>query len=123
MQCGYDFPCEQGSKCGSDNRVPFCKTNSTCLDEQSVEWQQIYIGAMHARYEELNKNYTGLNIQGSIQAAAGVPGAKVGSPVIGVGGSPCDLMCGCVHPCYGKAGATAVGEAFWSLYFSKYPKQ
>jgi hypothetical protein len=31
-------------------------------------------------------------------------------------------MVECVHPAYGKAGATAVGEAFWELYFSKYPK-
>ena len=98
MQCGYDFPCEKGTHCASDNRVPFCGTNSTCLDVQSIEWQQIYISALQARYEELQKNYTGLNIQGAIQASVGIPGAKVGKPVVGIGGSPCDLMCGCVHP-------------------------
>ena len=54
--------------------------------------------------------------------AGGVYGAKVGSPVVGVGGSPCDLMSECVHPTYGQIGATAVGEAFWHLYFSKYLK-
>ena len=123
MQCGYDLPCEKGpGKCASDHRVPFCRENSTCLDVQSLEWQEIYIGALQARYEELQKNYTGLNIQGTIQASVGVAGAKVGTPVVGVGGSPCDLMCGCVHPCYGKSGATAVGEAFWDLYFKNYPK-
>ena len=29
-------------------------------------------------------------------------------------------MVECVHPVYGKAGATAVAEEFWALYFKQY---
>jgi hypothetical protein len=72
--------------------------------------------------QELHHNYTGLNILGTVQQAGGVPGARTGAPVVGVHGSPCGLMTECVHPTYGGMGATAVGEAFWQLYFSKYPK-
>ena len=46
-------------------------------------------------------------------------GCWAGHPVIGVG-APCDLETMCVHPTHGKKGATAVGEAFWQLYFSKH---
>ena len=31
-----------------------------------------YIGALHARYEEMGQNYTGLNIAGTVQVAGGV---------------------------------------------------
>ena len=146
MQCGYDLPCQQGrcivsrtiiagiwvaffqecqqSSCEQgvdDHRFAFCKANQSCLDLATVRWQEIYIGALKARYEELAKNYTGLNILGTVQQAGGVAGAAVGRPAMGQG-SPCGLMAECVHPAYGKAGAAAVGEAFWALYFSKYPK-
>ena len=39
--------------------------------------------------------------------------------MIGVG-SPCELETMCVHPTHGKKGATAVGDAFWGLYFSQH---
>ena len=64
---------------------------------------------------------TGLDILGTVQQAGAVAGAKVGQPVLDQG-SPCALMAECVHPAPGTPGATAVGEAFWSLYFSKHPK-
>jgi hypothetical protein len=51
MQCGYDLSCEQGQHCSQDHRVPFCKTNATCLDEMTLRWQDLYIGALQARYE------------------------------------------------------------------------
>ena len=63
--------------------------------------------------------YTGLNILGTVQAAGGVPGAATGQPNMSVG-SPCELMHSCVHPEHGKAGATAIGDAFWRLFFAKY---
>lgn len=120
MQCGYDFPCQTGRCIGiDDHRFPFCGANQTCLDQTTVQWQQIYIGPLKARYEELRRNYTGLDILGTVQQAGGIAGATVGHPAMGQG-SPCDLITECVHPTYGKAGATAVGEAFWNLYFSKY---
>eukprot|EP01051_Picozoa_sp_SAG22_P021795 SAG22_NODE_4959_length_1122_cov_1.563050_2_plen_129_part_00 len=124
MQCGYDFPCTDTENCQvvAARKLPFCKANATCQSEQTLYWQKMYIGALSARYEEMRMNYTGLDITGTVQQAGGVAGAKVGAPVIGRG-SPCDLMVECVHPIYAKPGATAVGEAFWDLYFSKYPKQ
>ena len=118
MQCGYDLPCQQGRCIGvDDHRFAFCKANQSCLDLATVRWQEIYVGALKARYEELAKNYTGLNILGTVQQAGGVAGAAVGRPAMGQG-SPCGLMAECVHPAYGKAGATAVGErrrALWAM--------
>ena len=36
MQCGYDIPCESGGCIHTDDsRVPFCKSNVTCMDEVS----------------------------------------------------------------------------------------
>ena len=124
MQCGYDFPCTDTKQCQTvaARKLPHCGTDGTCQGEQTLYWQKMYIGALQARYEELRMPYAGLDISGAVQQAGGVPGAGVGSPVIGQG-SPCDLMVECVHPIYGKAGATAVGEAFWELYFSKHPKR
>jgi len=120
MQCGYDFPCATG-RCMPAPRIPFCKKNVTCTSEVTLHWQGEHIGELQSRYTAMHKNYTGLNVLGTVQMAGGVPGAAVGKPIVGTG-SPCDLMTECVHPTHGKAGATAVGEAFWSLYFSKYLK-
>lgn len=120
MQCNYDVPCEDlycrdvfvhnflGSHCGG---------NITCLNTCAVHWEHIYVGKLQTVYPE--PRYTGLLIGGAVQKAAKVPGADVGKPVLDVGG-PCDMMAECIHPKYGTAAATAVGEAFWDLYFSKY---
>jgi hypothetical protein len=125
MQCGYDVPCESGGCIRTDDsRVPFCGSNVTCMDEVTLYWQSIYVDALHSHYNSpggapAGGNYTGLNILGTVQASGGVKGASTGNPVIGVG-SPCELETMCVHPTHGKAGATAVGEAFWRMYFSKH---
>ncbi len=124
MQCGYDIPCEQGGCLHTDDsRIPFCKSNATCMDEVTLHWQGVYVDALDAHYNQPGGvpgggSYDGLNILGTVQVAGGVKGAAVGYPVLGVG-SPCDLETMCVHPTHGKAGATAVGEAFWELYYSK----
>ena len=60
----------------------------------------------------------GIDILGTVQRAGGVAGAATGKPVLDVG-SPCGLMTACVHPTHGRAGAAAVGDAMWDLYFSK----
>ena len=104
--------------------VPFCQSNVTCMDETTLHWQKIYVDALDTHYNQPGGapgggSYAGLNILGAVQAAGGVPGASIGHPVIGVD-SPCDLETMCVHPTHGKAGATAVGEAFWDLYYSKH---
>lgn len=114
VQCGYDLPCEAGG-CIPESRNPFCGTNVTCLNEGGLHFQKIMVDARVKRYNG-SRPYIGLNVVGAVQAAGGVPGAAVGKPVLSVG-SPCDLMSECVHPTYGKAGAVAVAEAFWDLYF------
>jgi hypothetical protein len=115
MQCGYDIPCLEG-KCALESRDAYCGTNITCLNVATEYWQKPLLGPLEAKYPG---KYTGLNILGTVQKAGGIPGAEVGKPVLDKG-SPCDLMTACVHPKYGAAGATAVGEAFWDLYFSKH---
>jgi hypothetical protein len=86
--------------------------NITCENTVTVYWQGPLMDPLKAKFP----GYTGLNIVGAVQKAGNVTGAEVGKPVMDQG-SPCGLMTGCVHPTYGKAGATAVGEAFWDLYF------
>ena len=76
-------------------------------------WQPLLLEPLAARFPE---RYTGINVLGTVQQAGGVANASVGSPNIHVG-SPCSLMKYCVHP--EGAGATAIMEAFWTLYFSK----
>ena len=112
MQCGYDLPCEQG-RCVPAPRNPFCGSNVTCLGESGLAWQPMLLTPLAQKYPH---NYTGINIMGTVQMAGGVVGASTGHPVL-TQGSPCGLMTACVHPRYGKAGAKAVGTAFWDLYF------
>jgi len=96
--------------------MPYCKTNVSCLTHSTVAWQAMLLDPLNKLYGK--DGYTGINIVGSIQMAGGVSGASPGKPVLDQG-SPCSLMTECVHPTHGKAGATAVGEAFWSMYFAK----
>ena len=114
MQCGYDIPCEAGSQCLGvmESRNFFCGHNVTCQNFGNVQWQPMLLELEH----KFPGKYTGLNILGTVQQAAGVPGASVGQPVLDRG-SPCGLMTYCVHPTYGQAGASAIGDAFWELYF------
>jgi hypothetical protein len=119
MQCGYDFPCLEGS-CGGPHgggfsRNPYCNGDIACANKFTVRWQGLLLDPLTAKYPQ----YTGLNILGAVQKAGGVAGAEVGKPVMDQG-SPCNLMKSCVHPTYGQVGATGVGEAFWDLFFSKH---
>lgn len=114
LQVGYDLPCEVG-RCATDPRFAFCGTNKTCQNSGTVAWQPMLLEPMA---EKFPTQYTGINILGTVQKAGGVAGAATGKPVIDTG-SPCGLMTACVHPRYGGAGATAVGDAMWDLYFSR----
>jgi hypothetical protein len=118
FQCDYDIPCMTGS-CSSTRgaRDPFCGANITCHNEHHVLWQHAGVDARQAKYPQ--PKYTGLNILGTGQKAAGVAGADVGKPVLSKDG-PCQWMAGCVHPIPGKPAANAIGEVFWDLFFSKY---
>ena len=118
MQCGYDIPCADGGCVKTDDaRNEWCGANVTCMNEFTVAWQDMLVGTTQRRFPQ--PQYTGLNILGTVQAAGGVPGAATGSPNMTVG-SPCELMHSCVHPEHGKSGATAIGDAFWRLFFSKH---
>ena len=119
MQCGYDVPCEDGGSCikTADARNAYCRANVTCMNAFTVAWQDMLVGANARRYAA--PQYTGLNILGTVQAAGGGPGAATGAPNMTVG-SPCGLMTSWVHASYGKAGATAIGDAFWDMFFSKH---
>mmetsp|Transcript_66949 Transcript_66949/g.150473 ORF Transcript_66949/g.150473 Transcript_66949/m.150473 type:complete len:293 (+) Transcript_66949:105-983(+) len=125
MHSGYDVPCENlwcdvtitgrydAGWCGK------FRLNHTCLNELQVIFHHMYIGSLTERYRGLQAGYTGINIHGAVQKAAGVPGADVGRPVLTQGG-PCKWYTLCVHPKYGTPAATAVGEAFWDLYYGKH---
>eukprot|EP01051_Picozoa_sp_SAG22_P005099 SAG22_NODE_294_length_12872_cov_47.391372_7_plen_173_part_00 len=86
MQCGYDLPCEAG-RCIPAPRMPFCAKNVSCLDEVTVRWNEVFLGALNNKYRASGR-YTGINILGTMQKAGGVSGAAVGRPVVGLG-SPC----------------------------------
>lgn len=126
MQCGYDIPALDG-RCIEEAMVrsPYCTHNKTCHTSLAEYWQTISISEFSKRYA--GRPYTGLNVLGTVQMAGNVSGASVGHPVMGVG-SPSKLMTECIHPSYKHnaseaeegAGATAIGEAFWELFFSKH---
>jgi hypothetical protein len=118
MQCGYDVPCVRG-RCAAvaGARAPYCMRdgalNVSCGNQITVAWQPMLLGPLAAKYPT---RYTGIDVLGTVQQAGGVAGAAVGAPNLDEG-SPCGLMKWCVHPQY--KGATAVGEAFWDLYYGK----
>lgn len=121
MQCNYDVPCESGWCMNMVHAFMgnYCGNNITCINTCADHWQSIYVGNLSKVYPE--PRYTGLNIAGAVQVAAGIPGAAVGKPVLNASG-PCNMMDQCIHPHYGSKAAVAVGEAFWDLFFSKYVK-
>ncbi len=119
MECNYDIPCENILCRGFDEGYlgNYCGSNITCLNEMGLVFQDQYVGRLRQVYSE--PQYTGLLIGGTVQKAAGIPGADVGKPVLDKSG-PCDMEVLCVHPKYGSKAGTAVGEAFYDLFFSKY---
>lgn len=119
MECNYDVPCENILCRGFDEGYlgNYCGSNITCLNEMGVTFQDEYVGRLRKMYSE--PQYTGLLIGGAVQKAAGIPGAEVGKPVLDKSG-PCNMEVICVHPKYGTKAGTAIGEAFYDLFFSKY---
>lgn len=118
FQCGYDLQClESYCMAVAQQRNPYCGGNVTCHNAFQVYWQHTEIGARQERYPQ--PQYTGLNILGTMQKAAGVVGADVGKPVLDQG-SPCEWEVACVHPAPDTPAAKAIGEAFWDLFFSTY---
>merc|ERR1712072_867976 len=95
----------------------YCGKNITCLNTMAVHWVRDYIGVLSQKYPE--PQYTAVHIEGVGQGVEGDVKASVGVPDINRSGV-CDKMIACVHPMYGSKYATAIGEAFWNLFFSKY---
>jgi len=119
MECNYDVPCENILCRGFDEGYlgNYCGSNITCMNSMALVFQDEYVGRLRKMYNE--PQYTGLLIGGAVQKGAGIPGADVGKPVLDKSG-PCDQELLCVHPMYGTKAGTAVGEAFYDLFFSKY---
>ena len=73
MQCGYDLPCLEGKCAGTVARTdPFCGKNATCQNLGTLHWQGPLLQPLAAKY----KQYTGLNILGTMQKAAVGRGLK-----------------------------------------------
>lgn len=124
LQINYDVPCE--------NRIcdslivnsflggAYCKGNKTCHNSLGLYWSSIYVEQLQKEYPQ--PQYTGLNIFGTVQQANGIEGASPGSPVLSKDSGECgvtkEIMC--IHPAYGTPMATAIGDQFWSQFFSKY---
>lgn len=59
-----------------------------------------------------------MNILGTVQKAAGIEGADVGTLVLGKG-AQCSWTVSCVHTKYETPAATAIGSAMFDLWLSK----
>jgi hypothetical protein len=124
MQSGYDLPCEglaNGCMFVADAYVGhWCGLHQplshTCLNKLFVAWHGFYVGGLIQKYAQSRPQYTGINVLGTVQKAAGIGGAEVGHPVLDKG-SPCQWEVVCEHPTYGRKGAKAIGDAFWEKYF------
>eukprot|EP00746_Dinoflagellata_sp_MGD_P015691 gnl/MRDRNA2_/MRDRNA2_134977_c0_seq1.p1 gnl/MRDRNA2_/MRDRNA2_134977_c0~~gnl/MRDRNA2_/MRDRNA2_134977_c0_seq1.p1 ORF type:complete len:296 (+),score=47.93 gnl/MRDRNA2_/MRDRNA2_134977_c0_seq1:92-979(+) len=116
MQSGYDIGCESAACLHSDESFIgyYCKSNLTCINSLSYDWQQDYLGALSAKYQA--PQYKGLNLIGTVQKAAGIPGADTGKPVLNQGAN-CGWTVQCVHPMYNSPAGIAFAEAMWDEYF------
>merc|ERR1719198_1976847 len=119
MECNYDVPCENPSCRGWDEAFlgDYCGKNITCYNTMARNWVNDYIGTLAKKYSE--PQYTAVHIEGTGQMVEGDVKAHVGVPDIDRSGV-CDKMIACVHPLYGSKYATAIGDAWWDLFFSKY---
>ena len=142
VQCGYDLPVLDGAKCMEQaaDRAPFCGSSVECAVKSLWEMQPMLLDKLE---EQVNvggtQRYTGLNIVGAIQQAAGEYGppgcgtdgvvceyAKIGEPLLDRG-SPKEYIDNCVYPHYPgsgapgsegtRDGAQAIGEALWDEFF------
>lgn len=87
-----------------------------CMLRLLEHWQTVYVDTLQAAYPP--PRFTGMNLLGAVQAAAGVPGAAVGHLNVSAGGARCDWMTYCVHSTYGTAAADAIGAAWWDIWLA-----
>ena len=122
FQTGYDIPCENAlCKATVDQAFTgtYCDRQSdyiTCVNTLFEVFQAGHHDALAAKYNATQ--YVPLNMLGTNQMAAGIPGAAVGKPVLSQS-AKCEWEWLCVHPTYGTPAATAWGQAMWDLFFSK----
>jgi hypothetical protein len=121
MEVNYDVPCENAGCRGMDAGYlgAYCGGNVTCLNTMAVHWVGDYIGDLQKKYPQ--PQYTAVHIEGIGQMVEGDVKAKIGVPDLDRSGV-CDKMLACIHPVYGSKYATAIGNAMWDLFFSKYTK-
>ena len=62
---------------------------------------------------------TAVDIRGALQAAGGVPGARVGAPVLSSWSPDALMQPNCIHPKFGE-GFTAIMDALWTTYFERW---
>jgi len=93
---------------------------TTCMEKLLEYWQSEYVDALQKKYPK--PAYTGMNVLGTLQKAAGISGAETGHLVLGKAGadwgSKCSWMISCVHPKYGTPAATGIADAMWDLWLS-----
>jgi hypothetical protein len=121
-QYNYDAGCFDGDcteACEEFLGGAYCQKSSdpkTCLGKALQYWQTVYVDALQQKYAM--PQYVGMNILGTVQMAAGIKGAAVGTLVLGQG-AKCDWTVSCVHTKYGTPAAAAIGEAMYDLWVSK----
>lgn len=121
MQSGYDVPCSnrlcEATFTGVFDMHYCGKHNATCNNQAMFDFITIYIDALNKKFPE--PRYETLFMMGTVQKAAGIPGADVGKPVLNTS-SNCAWETECVHPTYNTPAGNAWGNAFWDFYFSKH---
>jgi len=124
LQINYDVPCEnlicESLISGRFLGGAYCKGNKTCHNLMGIYWSSVYVEQLQKEYSQ--PQYTGLNIMGTVQQANGIAGASPGNLVLSRGSGECSVTKEilCIHPAYGTPMATAIGDQFWSQFFSKY---
>jgi len=118
MHSGYDVPCDN-LVCQTTSDAQFYSSycgdfNLTCSSLLGTTWQELYLSGLSVAYPI--PRYTALNMVGTVQKAAGIPGADTGAPVLDKGAN-CAWETLCVHPKYDTPAGRAWGEAFWQLFF------
>jgi len=122
-QYNYEEPCLDTQDCLEEAANflggSYCLKSAepkVCVERALMYWQSIYVDALQKRYPV--PQYTGMNVLGAEQKAAGVLGSAVGKLVLGQG-AKCAWTVLCGHPKYGTPGATAIADAMWDLWLSK----
>ena len=92
--------------------------NTTCDNTQFERLQNEYVEVVAKHYRGLGRDYTAVNMVGTLQAAGGVPGASTGHPVLSQPSPANLLMSNCIHA--NQVGFTYIFEELYKLYFAQF---